>query len=100
MGCLFHLITGIAQLVEWRSPKPQVAGSIPASRANFFNMDKITSYFKESYDELMHKVEWPTGVMLVQSTVATIIGMLILTLIILGMDGLNKALFDFIYKIK
>ena len=100
MGCLFHLITGIAQQVEWRSPKPQVAGSIPASRANFFNMDKITSYFKESYDELMHKVEWPTGVMLVQSTVATIIGMLILTLIILGMDGLNKALFDFIYKIK
>ncbi|HNB92842.1 MAG TPA: preprotein translocase subunit SecE [Saprospiraceae bacterium] len=55
---------------------------------------------KESYDELVHKVEWPTGVMLVQSTVATIVGLLILSLLVLGMDGLNKTLFDFIYKIK
>ena len=28
------LYTGIAQLVEHRSPKPRVVGSSPASRAN------------------------------------------------------------------
>ncbi len=32
------LLTGIAQLVEHRSPKPRVVGSSPPSRAN--NKDK------------------------------------------------------------
>ena len=38
------------------------------------NMDKIISYIKESYDELMHKVELLDRVFLMGSTVATIIG--------------------------
>lgn len=100
MGCLFHLITGIAQLVEWRSPKPQVAGSIPASRANKFEMDKITSYLRESYDELIHKVEWPQRNTLLESTIAVIVGLLITTLVIFAMDGGINQLVDFIYKIK
>jgi preprotein translocase subunit SecE len=64
------------------------------------NMDKIISYIKDSYDELMHKVEWPDRVSLMGSTVATIIGLLILTLFIFGMDGTVNKLVDFIYKIK
>ncbi|MCO6461951.1 MAG: preprotein translocase subunit SecE [Saprospiraceae bacterium] len=63
-------------------------------------MDKITAYIKDSYYELMHKVEWPDRVSLMGSTVATIVGLLILTLLIFGMDGVVNQVVDFIYKIK
>ena len=100
MGCLFQLSTGIAQLVECRSPKPQVAGSIPASRANFNKMDKLTTYIKDSYDELIHKVEWPERNVLLESTIAVIVGLLIITVFVFIMDGGINTLVDFIYKIK
>lgn len=36
-GVSLKLQTGVAQLVEHWSPKPAVAGSIPAARALFFS---------------------------------------------------------------
>ena len=35
----------VSQLVEWRSPKPKVAGSIPVMRANclFSSVDRVTA---------------------------------------------------------
>ena len=42
--------------VEHRSPKPGVGSSSLSSRANMLEMKKIVAYFKETYDELVHKM--------------------------------------------
>ena len=60
-------------------------------------MDKISLYIRESYNELVHKVTWPSLSSLQSSTILVIIGSAILALIIFGMDGIAKAITDFIY---
>ena len=37
-----------------------VGSSSLSSRANIIEMKKVIAYIKESYDELVHKVSWPT----------------------------------------
>ena len=59
-------------------------------------MNKITTYFKESYDELMHKVSWPTMSELQNSTIVVFVASLIIALIIFIMDimfGVHPTLF-------
>ena len=63
-------------------------------------MDKFTAYIKDSYDELLHKVEWPERNVLLDSTIAVIVGLLIITILVFIMDGGINTLVDFIYKIK
>ena len=63
-------------------------------------MDKFTAYIKDSYDELLHKVEWPERNVLLDSTIAVIVGLLIITFLVFIMDGGINTLVDFIYKIK
>jgi preprotein translocase subunit SecE len=53
-------------------------------------MGKIRLYVTEAYDELMHKVSWPTWPELQQSAVVVLIASVILALIILGMDLVSK----------
>ena len=54
-----HLIfyTGVAQLVEHRSPKPGVGSSSLSTRAKIKKMGIVT-YIKESFKELNTKVTW------------------------------------------
>lgn len=47
---------------------------------------KIVNYFKETYDELVHKVSWPSGKELQNSVVVVSIASLIIILIVLLMD--------------
>lgn len=62
-------------------------------------MNKITTYFRESYRELTEKVTWPSWTQLQQSTMIVLIATLVITGIIWVMDfAINKAL-DFIYNI-
>ncbi|MDD2287211.1 MAG: preprotein translocase subunit SecE [Bacteroidales bacterium] len=49
-------------------------------------MSKITNYVKESYDELMHKVSWPTMSELNNSTIVVFVASLIIAMIIFFMD--------------
>ena len=62
-------------------------------------MSKFTKYVQESYDELMHKVSWPTWPDLQQSTIIVIVGLTIFTLMILGMDSISEFLMKFIYGV-
>ena len=48
-------------------------------------MSKIVNYIKNSYDELMHKVSWPTMSELTNSTVVVFVASLIIALIIFAM---------------
>lgn len=49
-------------------------------------MNKITAYFEEAYDELMHKVTWPTWSELEDSAVVVLITAIIISIIILVID--------------
>jgi len=58
---------------------------------------KIVSYIKETYDELAHKVTWPTVASLQDSVVKVCIASLVIACIVLLMDvffnSIMKVLF-------
>jgi preprotein translocase subunit SecE len=49
-------------------------------------MNKISTYFRESYKELLEKVSWPSWNELQQSTVIVLVATLLITLIVWIMD--------------
>ncbi len=62
-------------------------------------MSKFTKYIQESYDELIHKVTWPTWNELQQTTLIVLVGLAIFTLLILGMDGISETLMKLVYGV-
>ena len=48
---------------------------------------KITNYCKESYDELVHKVSWPTRSELSSSVVVVLTASLLIALVVFLMDS-------------
>ena len=60
-------------------------------------MNKISLYFKESFDELVHKVTWPDWASLQSSTVLVLVASVIITLIIFVMDLISKQIVSLIY---
>ena len=60
-------------------------------------MDRIVLYVKESYNELLNKVTWPTWSNLYSSTVIVLIASLIFALVILVMDLVSKGILDVVY---
>jgi preprotein translocase subunit SecE len=62
-------------------------------------MNKIGSYFKESFKELTEKVSWPTWPQLQQSTMIVLAATLILSFVVLGMDFVFGNGLKFIYEL-
>lgn len=62
-------------------------------------MDKITLYFQEAYDELVHKVTWPTWAELQDSSVIVLITAILISLIVLFIDVVFKYGIQELYKI-
>ena len=60
-------------------------------------MDRIILYVKESYNELINKVTWPSWANLYSSTIVVLVASLILALIIFLMDVVSKGALDQIY---
>ena len=60
-------------------------------------MDKIRFYIRESYEELIHKVSWPTWRDLIENTRIVIIATIIFALIIFLMDVVSNSAMNFIY---
>jgi preprotein translocase subunit SecE len=60
-------------------------------------MRKIIEYFKESYNELMHKVTWPSWEELQGSALLVMVASLIIALIVASMDVIFKELMTGIY---
>jgi len=58
---------------------------------------KVTNYFKESYDELVHKVSWPNKSELASSAIVVLIASIIIALIVFAMDKTIETLMGFIY---
>lgn len=62
-------------------------------------MDSIRLYIKESINELLNKVTWPTWSNLQGSTIVVIIASFLLALIIFLMDSVSNGILSFIYKL-
>jgi preprotein translocase subunit SecE len=60
-------------------------------------MNKISTYFRESYKELMEKVSWPTWTQLQQSTMIVLGATLVITAIIWVMDFASNGALKFVY---
>ena len=55
---------------------------------------KITNYCKESYNELVHKVTWPTSKELSSSAVVVLTASLLIALVVLLMDSAFQFLLE------
>lgn len=62
-------------------------------------MEKVTLYLKESYQELMEHVTWPTMAQLQESTIVVLVTSVILALIIFLMDVACSLTFKNIYGV-
>jgi preprotein translocase subunit SecE len=60
---------------------------------------KVALYFKESYDELMHKVSWPTWSELQGSAIVVSIASLIIALVVFMMDEVFRTILEQFYKL-
>ena len=56
------------------------------------------NYVKESYNELVNKVPWPTFPQLQSSTIVVMVASVIFAVIVLAMDLTFENMMAFIYK--
>ncbi|RYY57139.1 MAG: preprotein translocase subunit SecE [Chitinophagaceae bacterium] len=61
-------------------------------------MNKITTYFSESYKELTEKVTWPNWNQLQQSTMIVLVSTLVITGIVWVLDFLANNGLKFVYN--
>ena len=83
-------------MVEHRSPKPGVGSSSLSSRANkkTIMIKKFANYCKECYDELVHKVSWPTRKELSSSAVVVLYASLLIALVVFLMDSVFQFVME------
>ncbi|MHA4808543.1 preprotein translocase subunit SecE [Flavitalea flava] len=62
-------------------------------------MNKITTYFRESYKELVEKVTWPSWPQLQQSTVIVLVATVLITFIVWIMDLVSSSVLHFTYSL-
>jgi preprotein translocase subunit SecE len=61
-------------------------------------MNKVSTYFRESYRELTEKVTWPTWMQLQQSTVIVLIATVLITAMVWVMDFASSQILKLIYS--
>ncbi len=61
-------------------------------------MNKVSTYFRESYKELMEKVTWPGWLQLQQSTVIVLVATLVITVVVGAMDLVSSSVLKIIYS--
>jgi preprotein translocase subunit SecE len=61
-------------------------------------VDRITLNIRESYNELVNKVTWPTWSELLDSTRVVLVATVLIALIIFLMDVVSKQILTLIYN--
>ncbi|QES90085.1 preprotein translocase subunit SecE [Rhizosphaericola mali] len=61
-------------------------------------MNKVSTYLKESYDELLNKVTWPSWSELQQSTGIVLAATILITAMVWIMDFASSWILKFIYS--
>ena len=62
-------------------------------------MNKVSTYIRDSYYELVEKVTWPTWAQLQQSTAIVLVASIIIMLIIWLMDSVSNQVLQLIYSL-
>jgi len=62
-------------------------------------MNKISNYLQETYNELIHKVSWPSWADLQSSAIVVMIASLIIATVVFGMDFFFQLVFEKFYEI-
>ncbi|WP_076381964.1 preprotein translocase subunit SecE [Filimonas lacunae] len=62
-------------------------------------MNKVSNYFRDSYQELVEKVTWPTWSQLQQSTVIVLSATVLITAMVWAMDFAGNQLLKLIYNL-
>jgi preprotein translocase subunit SecE len=62
-------------------------------------MAKIGTYIQAAYDELLHKVSWPTWDELQQTTIIVLVALLLITFVIFGMDFAGENVLTLLYQL-
>lgn len=62
-------------------------------------MAKFGTYIQEAYDELIHKVSWPSWDELQQTTIIVLVSLILITILIFGMDFASEHVLTLIYSI-
>jgi len=60
-------------------------------------MSKLKAYIEDSYNELVHKVTWPTWAELQSSALVVMISSVIIALLIFAMDFSFSSVMEFFY---
>jgi preprotein translocase subunit SecE len=61
-------------------------------------MNKISGYFRDSYQELLEKVTWPTWGQLQQSTIIVLIATIVIMACVGVMDSASAVVLKFVYS--
>ena len=75
-------------------PYPAV---VHGGRNSILPMDKLGLYMRESYNELVHNVTWPSYSTLQTNTILVLVGSALFALLVFGMDVIWQTIVDFIY---
>ena len=62
-------------------------------------MNKIRLYFQDSYNELMHKVSWPTWAELQSSAIVVMVASFIIGLVVFLMDSVFQGAMNLLYNL-
>ena len=84
-------------MVEYRSPKPLMGVRISLLLPRVKDEDMF-KYVKESYNELVNKVTWPTFPQLQSSTIVVMVASVIFAVVVLAMDVTFENVMAGIYK--
>jgi len=60
--------------------------------------NKITNYVQDTYNELVHKVSWPSWTDLQSSSIVVLVASLIIALMVFIMDFSFQHVFQFMYQ--
>jgi preprotein translocase, SecE subunit, bacterial len=61
-------------------------------------MKKIINYLKSSYNELVHKVSWPTRKELSSSAVVVLFASMIIAIVVFAVDFVFERAMRFVYE--
>jgi preprotein translocase subunit SecE len=62
-------------------------------------MSALSNFIKESYNELVNKVSWPTWPELQESSVIVLVSSIIIALVIFAMDSAFSKVMELLYQL-
>jgi preprotein translocase subunit SecE len=86
-------------LLGWEFLSSKVSSSLTIRTKQYYKEMKLKIYFEEAYNELVHKVSWPTWKELQSSALIVMVASFIIALIVFVMDFSFENIMSFVYSL-